>query len=87
MMSDDELKSMSDGALKVAEQTLSNAVRRLEYVESLMPSEADDELKDKGTPAGTAAVAAHDSRELLKDVRAERRQRENKSLNDYLSGE
>ena len=91
MTSDDyepgeELRLMSDGALEVAEQTLENAVRRLEYVESLVPAPADGEgVPDYWYPKGRAVSAHHDASELLREVKTERRKRENESLDGYSS--
>lgn len=82
----EELMLMSDGALEVAEQTLENAVRRLEYVETLVPEPADGQLAtDNWYPKARAVAVSHDARELLRDVRTERRSRENESLDGYSS--
>ena len=80
----EELMLMSDGALEVAEQTLENAVRRLEYVETLVP-QGDAEVVDVDHPKGAAATVAHDAGEMLRRVRTERRKRENESLDGYSS--
>lgn len=81
----EELKLMSDGALEVAEQTLENAARRLEYVQTLVPETPEEMSSDIDTPKGAAVAVSHDANELLRKVRTERRSRENESLEGYSS--
>jgi len=91
MTSDDyepgeELTLMSDGALEVAEQTLENAVRRLDYVESLVPAPADgDPAEDNWFPKARAGAVAYDAEQLLTEIKSERRSRQNESLDGYSS--
>lgn len=80
----EEIELMSDGALEVAEQTLQNAVGRLEYIERLVPEPVDGgERDDDWYPKSRAEELTHDAEELLREVKTERRSRENESLGEY----
>lgn len=79
----EEFLLMEDGALELAERTLKNAVDRLEYVETLIPEPEDGEVESDWSPLGRAQSVHHDAGELLREVRTERRSRQNVSLDEY----